>query len=86
MRYNGNAAARASQQVWQPQLFRADDVKRDSSGSTNYTRRLLRDNRWQAAVDYSSPMTAWTQEMHKVLAECGGDKLKAATVLARRYR
>ena len=53
---------------------------------TNYTRRLLRDNRWQAAVDYASPMTAWTQEMHKVLAECGGDKRKAARVLARRYR
>ena len=43
MRYNGNAAARASQQVWQPQLFRADDVKRDSSGPTNVPRSLQED-------------------------------------------
>lgn len=40
--------------------------------------------RWNKCVDYGSPMSAWTQEMHCVLGECGGDRLKATQVLRQR--
>jgi hypothetical protein len=33
--------------------------------------------KWQACVDFASPITAWTSRMHEILDKCDGDRLKA---------
>lgn len=50
----------------------------------SYTHWTLLANRWAACVNYGSPISAWTSEMHTILKECGGDKLAAYQELCRR--
>lgn len=50
----------------------------------SYTHWTLLANRWAACVNYGSPISAWTSEMHTILKECGGDTLAAGQELCRR--
>ena len=43
----------------------------------SYTHWLLLSMRWNASIDYGSPISGWTTRMHEILNECHGDKLKA---------
>ena len=38
-------------------------------------------DRWAACVDFGSPMSAWTQEMHDALDHCNGDRMAAQQYL-----
>jgi len=46
-----------------------------------YNEQLATARRWDKSVDFSSPMTAWTQEMFDALMKCDGDKQKATKML-----
>lgn len=51
-------------------------------GSLTYTQRAMLDKRWNDAVDFGSPISAWTPDMHAALKDAGGDRMKAAKILA----
>lgn len=50
----------------------------------SYTHWTLLAQRWSECVNYGSPISAWTHEMHTILKECGGDTLAAYQELCRR--
>mgnify|MGYP007008285190 CR=1 FL=1 len=54
------------------------------SGCPPYSFWTEQARRWDKCVDYGSPMSAWTAEMHETLSECGGDRLKATEALRQR--
>lgn len=54
------------------------------SGCPPYSFWTEQARRWAECVDYGSPMSAWTAEMHETLSECGGDRLKATEALRQR--
>lgn len=43
----------------------------------SYTHWLMLSMKWQACVDFGSPITAWTSRMHEILDECNGNRLQA---------
>ena len=45
---------------------------------------VLLANRWHKAVDYGSPMTAWTMEMNELYTKHNGDKKAAQLELTTR--
>ena len=50
----------------------------------SYTHWMLLAKRWSECVDYGSPVSAWTREMHAILKECAGDTQAAYRELCRR--
>ena len=55
-----------------------------TSGRPTYNFLTEQARRWDKCVDYGSPMSAWTAEMHETLTECGGDRLKSTEALRQR--
>lgn len=52
-----------------------------ASGCPSYQFWMEQAQRWQAAVDYGSPMSAWTDRMHKFYREANGDTMAARKLL-----
>ena len=50
----------------------------------SYAHWTLLAKRWGECVDYGSPSSAWTREMHTILKECAGDTKAATQELGRR--